>query len=65
MVISCGMLWVYTIFGLLPPGQVNMVFEHLTTTKAFSGHVIFLEEDHFLSPDFVEVTKKLVQLKNL
>ena len=45
--------------------QINMVFDHLTTTSKYSGYVIFLEEDHFLSPDFVDVTKKLISLANM
>lgn len=43
--------------------QVNTVFDHLHATKDFSGYVFFLEEDHYVSPDFVKVTKKLIDLK--
>ncbi len=43
--------------------QVNTVFDHLRVTTDFNGYVFFLEEDHYLSPDFVHVAKRLVALK--
>lgn len=45
--------------------KINTVFDHLTTTRKFNGYVIFLEEDHFLSPDFIEVARKLINLASL
>ncbi|KAL5518054.1 hypothetical protein EMCRGX_G003725 [Ephydatia muelleri] len=45
--------------------KINTVFDHLTTTSTYSGYIILLEEDHFLSPDFVDVTRKLISLVNL
>lgn len=43
--------------------QVNMVFDHLKETRNFTGYTLFLEEDHYLSPDFVVMAKKLRKLK--
>ena len=43
--------------------QVNTVFDWLHATRDFNGYVFFLEEDHYVSPDFVQVTKKLIILK--
>ncbi|XP_064382797.1 alpha-1,6-mannosyl-glycoprotein 2-beta-N-acetylglucosaminyltransferase-like [Halichondria panicea] len=43
--------------------KVNTVFDHLRVTTDFNGYVFFLEEDHYLSPDFVHVAKRLVALK--
>lgn len=40
-----------------------MVFDHLNATKNYSGHIFFLEEDHYVAPDFVEVAKQLIELK--
>lgn len=45
------------------PTQVNMVFDHLRETRNFSGYTLFLEEDHYVSPDFVVMAKKLQKLK--
>ena len=47
----------------LPPFQVNTVFDRLRETANYTGHVIFLEEDHFVAPDFVEVARQLIELQ--
>lgn len=53
-------LWKYSqIFPL----QVNTVFDHLRVTGGFNGYLFFLEEDHYVSPDFVHVAKQLIALK--
>ena len=39
------------------------MFDHLQVTSHFNGFVFFLEEDHYVSPDFVDVAKKLITLK--
>eukprot|EP00731_Ephydatia_muelleri_P003560 Em0001g3560a len=65
--------WCGRIHDLEPPQsnkrfpflKINTVFDHLTTTSTYSGYIILLEEDHFLSPDFVDVTRKLISLVNL
>ena len=33
--------------------KLNWIFQHLTITKYFTGHVVFIEEDHYLAPDFL------------
>ena len=33
--------------------KLNWIFQHLTITKYFTGHVLFIEEDHYLAPDFL------------
>ena len=43
--------------------QLNMVFDGMRATKDFNGYVVFLEEDHYLSPDFLYMTEKLIALK--
>lgn len=43
--------------------KVNTVFDKLLATKDYNGYVFFLEEDHYVSPDFYEVSKQLIQLK--
>ena len=44
--------------------KANMVFDGMNATRNFSGYVIFLEEDHYLSPDFLYMTEKLIEMKN-
>lgn len=39
------------------------MFDHLLATKKFNGYAFFLEEDHYVAPDFLEVARQLVQLK--
>lgn len=40
-----------------------MVFDGMKETRNFGGYVLFLEEDHYLSPDFIHVAKQLIKLK--
>ena len=40
-----------------------MVFDGMRATKDFNGYVVLLEEDHYLSPDFLYMTEKLIALK--
>ena len=40
-----------------------MVFDGMQETENFTGYVMFLEEDHYLSPDFLYMTEKLISLK--
>ena len=40
-----------------------MVFDRVREARNFSGYVLFLEEDHYVSPDFVVMAKKLQELK--
>lgn len=40
-----------------------MVFDGMQETANFSGYVIFLEEDHYLSPDFLYMADKLREMK--
>lgn len=49
---------------LLPSFQVNTVFDRLYETQNYSGYVIFLEEDHIVAPDFIEVAKQLIGMRN-
>lgn len=48
---------------ILAPMQITRVFDHLQLTKEFNGYVIFLEEDHYVAPDFVDVTRKMIDLR--
>ncbi|XP_031561260.1 alpha-1,6-mannosyl-glycoprotein 2-beta-N-acetylglucosaminyltransferase-like [Actinia tenebrosa] len=43
--------------------KANMVFDGLNITKNYNGPVVFLEEDHYASPDFYHVLKKLYETK--
>ena len=43
--------------------QINVVFDQLRETKNFTGYVLFLEEDHYVSPDFITTANKLAALK--
>jgi len=43
--------------------QLNMVFDGLALTKNFTGYVFFLEEDHYVAPDFIHVARQMIQLK--
>ena len=45
---------------MLQPFQVNTVFDRLHETQNYTGYVVFLEEDHFVAPDFLEVAKQLI-----
>ena len=46
----------------LTHAQINVVFDRLLETRNFDGYVVFLEEDHFVSPDFIVMAKKLGKL---
>ena len=39
------------------------MFDGLNATRGFDGFVLFLEEDHYVSKDFIHTTKKLIELK--
>lgn len=39
------------------------MFDKLLATRNYNGYVFFLEEDHYVSPDFLEVAKQLIELK--
>lgn len=43
--------------------KVNMVFDGLRVTQNYTGYVVFLEEDHYVSPDFIEVAHQLMKMK--
>ncbi len=43
--------------------QVNTVFDNLNATKHFNGYVFFLEEDHYVAPDFLAVARQLMELR--
>lgn len=46
-----------------PISQVNMVFDNLRATQDYNGYVFFLEEDHYVAPDFLQVAHQLIRLK--
>lgn len=37
--------------------KLHHVFGNLTVTVNFQGLMVFLEEDHYVAPDFIEVAK--------
>ena len=39
------------------------MFDGLRETANYSGYVLFLEEDHFVAPDFIEVARQLIELR--
>ncbi|KAK3868998.1 hypothetical protein Pcinc_025659 [Petrolisthes cinctipes] len=44
--------------------KLHRVFEGLRVTgKSYSGHVVFLEEDHYLAPDLLHVLHLMVRLQ--
>ena len=43
--------------------KANRVFNELRSTQSHDGLVLFLEEDHYVVPDFYEVLKKAYSLK--
>ena len=40
-----------------------MVFDNLLVTRDYNGYVLFLEEDHYVAPDFIQVAHQLIRLK--
>lgn len=40
-----------------------MVFDNLRVTQSYGGYVLFLEEDHYVAPDFVQVAAQLIGMK--
>lgn len=42
--------------------KANIVFDHVTITKNYDGYFLFLEEDHYVTPDFLYVLK-LIETK--
>ena len=51
------------VISLSLSSQVNTVFDKLYETKNYTGYVVFLEEDHFVAPDFLVVARQLIELK--
>jgi len=45
--------------------QISEIFDKLASTKHHTGQVIFLEEDHYVSPDIFWFLKKLTEFKKL
>lgn len=43
--------------------QANQIFDHLTALKNFTGPVLFLEENNYVSPDILITYKVLILLK--
>eukprot|EP00794_Sanderia_malayensis_P005539 gene5539-6224_t len=43
--------------------KANVVFDKLSVTKNSKGPVVFLEEDHYVAPDFYHSLMKLQELK--
>lgn len=43
--------------------KINMVFDNLRVTQSYGGYVLFLEEDHYVAPDFVQVAAQLIGMK--
>jgi len=37
--------------------KANFVFDHITALKQHRGQKLFIEEDHYLSPDALHVLK--------
>ena len=44
--------------------KLTAVFEKLDCLRGYTGHVLFLEEDHYTSPDFVATALELADLRN-
>ena len=44
--------------------QINMVFDELLAGKEHNGPVLFVEEDHYVSPSFYQDLMKLHQVKH-
>ena len=44
--------------------QINHVFDEMKVTTDYNGFVIFLEEDLYVAPDIVPVTKQLISLRD-
>ena len=42
---------------------MNTIFDKLNTTKNHNGPFIFLEEDHYVSPDLLHVLKSVIAFK--
>lgn len=43
--------------------QANTVFDGLNITRDYNGPVVFLEEDHYVSPDFYHVLGQMYDIK--
>ncbi|XP_064630740.1 alpha-1,6-mannosyl-glycoprotein 2-beta-N-acetylglucosaminyltransferase-like [Lineus longissimus] len=43
--------------------KMQRVFDELDILKGFQGHVLLLEEDHFVSDDFLHVLRQMKQLR--
>ena len=43
--------------------QANTVFDSLNITRNYNGPVLFLEEDHFVAPDFYHMLHLLYERK--
>ena len=43
--------------------QINMVFDGLQATRDYNGYIFFLEEDHYVAPDFIQVARQLIKIK--
>jgi hypothetical protein len=43
--------------------KAHHIFDHMRLTHNFQGYVVFLEEDHYLAPDFVYMVNKMAESK--
>ena len=43
--------------------QINFVFDRLEVTRPFNGPVLLLEEDHYVTEDFIYVLLKMYRMK--
>ena len=44
--------------------KIVTVFDKLECLSSYTGYVMFLEEDHYTSPDFIATALELVELRN-
>ena len=43
--------------------QVNHIFDHLEVTRHFNGPVLFTEDDHLVSADFIHTLMKMYRFR--
>ena len=43
--------------------QANVVFDKILAKKNYNGPVLFLEDDHYVAPDFIPTLRMMNQLR--
>ncbi|KAI0207296.1 Alpha-1,6-mannosyl-glycoprotein 2-beta-N-acetylglucosaminyltransferase [Lamellibrachia satsuma] len=53
----------FSVSNTTPSFSINFVFDRMEVTRPFNGPVLLLEEDHYVTEDFIYVLLKMYRMK--